>query len=277
MEAKGATLEEIVNELAGGRGKLAYDNGNTNISPIAGGQVVGLVNEIKPVKEIVDGIIREASTLMDRLEDISREEFVDLAHDAGMKIILSTIHSAKGLEWKVVYIISMAEGRFPSPAALNDADDIEEERRLFYVAATRARDILFFCHPAFINMSGAGLMPARPCRFLLEIPSAFMRSWHEMRNGKTEQKRRKQTDMKLIPPLEPYPNRIPWKKKSTWFWRMCCPARPSRDGPIRVRTRLIAGCRKLNLGRQGKPCFFSTGSCRKSWSKFQPKPYQSVF
>jgi len=93
------------------------------------------------------------------------------------RVVLSTIHSAKGLEWKAVYIISMAEGRFPSPAALNDADDIEEERRLFYVAATRAKDILFFCYPAFINMAGAGLMPSQLCRFLQEIPSVLLKSW----------------------------------------------------------------------------------------------------
>ncbi|MBU2513403.1 nitronate monooxygenase [bacterium] len=71
MEAKGATLEEIVSELAGGKGKLAYDNGDTEISPIAGGQVVGLVNEIKPVKKVIDDIIAEASQLMERLESIA--------------------------------------------------------------------------------------------------------------------------------------------------------------------------------------------------------------
>ncbi len=71
MEAGGATLEDIINQLAGGKGKLAYDNGNTEISPIAGGQVVGLIDEIKPVQQIVDDIIRDASDLMDRLEQIT--------------------------------------------------------------------------------------------------------------------------------------------------------------------------------------------------------------
>ena len=71
MEAGGATLEDIVRELAGGKGKLAYDNGNTEISPIAGGQVVGLIDQIKPVKKIVDDMIREASVLMDRLDKIT--------------------------------------------------------------------------------------------------------------------------------------------------------------------------------------------------------------
>lgn len=90
------------------------------------------------------------------------------------RICLSTMHSAKGLEWKVVFIISLAEGRFPAPASMQQADTIEEERRLFYVAATRAKDQLFFCYPAFINQSGAGLLPARPCRFLEEIPGNLL-------------------------------------------------------------------------------------------------------
>lgn len=90
------------------------------------------------------------------------------------KIVLSTIHSAKGLEWQVVFVISLSEGRFPSPMADNRPDEIEEERRLFYVASTRAKDHLYFCCPAFINVQGAGLMPARPCRFLAEIPEELM-------------------------------------------------------------------------------------------------------
>ncbi len=98
------------------------------------------------------------------------------------RVVLSTIHSAKGLEWKAVFIISMAEGRFPAPASLNNADDIEEERRLFYVAATRAKDLLCFCYPMFINLSGAGLLAAQPCRFITEIPSSLMRSWHAQEN-----------------------------------------------------------------------------------------------
>jgi NADH:quinone reductase (non-electrogenic) len=71
LEAGGATLEEIINQVAGGTGKLAYDMGDTDISPIAGGQVVGLIDEIKPVQKIVDDIISEASELMDRLERIT--------------------------------------------------------------------------------------------------------------------------------------------------------------------------------------------------------------
>ena len=90
------------------------------------------------------------------------------------KVVLSTMHSAKGLEWRVVFVISLAEGRFPSPMAVNRPEELEEERRLFYVAATRAKDHLYFCYPAFINIQGAGLMPARPSRFLDEIPDKLL-------------------------------------------------------------------------------------------------------
>jgi DNA helicase II / ATP-dependent DNA helicase PcrA len=62
-------------------------------------------------------------------------------------VILSTIHSAKGLEWDSVFVIHAADGNIPSDMATTTQEEIEEERRLFYVALTRARDRLFVCYP----------------------------------------------------------------------------------------------------------------------------------
>ena len=62
-------------------------------------------------------------------------------------LILSTIHSAKGLEWDVVYVLHAADGCLPSDMATGSDSEIEEERRLFYVALTRARNRLFVCYP----------------------------------------------------------------------------------------------------------------------------------
>ncbi len=62
-------------------------------------------------------------------------------------LVLSTMHSAKGLEWDVVFVLHAADGNIPSDMATGSADEIEEERRLFYVACTRARDALYVCHP----------------------------------------------------------------------------------------------------------------------------------
>ncbi|MEN6558571.1 MAG: ATP-dependent helicase [Thermoguttaceae bacterium] len=71
-------------------------------------------------------------------------------------LVLSTIHSAKGLEWDAVYVIHAADGNIPSDMALHDADELEEERRLFYVALTRAKNFLYVCHPLRYFRPGHG-------------------------------------------------------------------------------------------------------------------------
>jgi DNA helicase-2/ATP-dependent DNA helicase PcrA len=65
-------------------------------------------------------------------------------------LILSTIHQAKGLEWDVVFVINLLEGRFPHSRSMEDKDELEEERRLFYVACTRAKDHLILTYPLFV-------------------------------------------------------------------------------------------------------------------------------
>jgi DNA helicase II / ATP-dependent DNA helicase PcrA len=89
----------------------------------------------------------------------------------GGKVRLSTVHQAKGLEWPVVIVIWAAEGMFPSSRALGESDDGEaEERRLFYVAATRAKDELVLCVPEYRRMRDGGGMLCRASRFVEELP-----------------------------------------------------------------------------------------------------------
>ncbi|MGC8965916.1 MAG: UvrD-helicase domain-containing protein [Caldimicrobium sp.] len=88
-------------------------------------------------------------------------------------LILSTIHSAKGLEWHTVFIISLIEGRFPSLHSLNREEDLEEERRLFYVAVTRAREKLYLISPLMVYVPGEGKVFAKPSRFIREIPPSL--------------------------------------------------------------------------------------------------------
>ena len=68
-------------------------------------------------------------------------------NEKGERLTLSTVHSAKGLEWPVVFIIWLMEGRFPPARAHQNPEALEEERRLLYVAATRAKDRLILCYP----------------------------------------------------------------------------------------------------------------------------------
>ena len=88
--------------------------------------------------------------------------------DRGGKVVLSTVHQAKGLEWDVVFLIGMNDGKFPSAKSLRN-DDEEEERRLFYVGATRAKEALYLCYPvASDDWSSTGMV--RPSRFIRELP-----------------------------------------------------------------------------------------------------------
>jgi len=84
-------------------------------------------------------------------------------------LTLSTVHSAKGLEWKVVFILSAVEGRFPPSYAVRSAAEVEEERRLMYVAVTRAEDALFIMLPLGTIDRRTGLA-ASPSRFLAALP-----------------------------------------------------------------------------------------------------------
>jgi len=81
-------------------------------------------------------------------------------------ITLSTIHSAKGLEWKTVFIIWALDGRFPSTRSLSSIENIEEERRLFYVAVTRAKEELVICYPIDVFDRESGMILGEPSRFL---------------------------------------------------------------------------------------------------------------
>jgi DNA helicase-2/ATP-dependent DNA helicase PcrA len=93
--------------------------------------------------------------------------------DEGL-LTLSTIHSAKGLEWHAVFIIWAAEGRFPSAYTADD-DSLEEERRLMYVAATRAKHELYITYPVHLFERGLGVVMGKPSRFVEEIPATVLR------------------------------------------------------------------------------------------------------
>lgn len=93
-------------------------------------------------------------------------------------IKLSTIHQAKGLEWDVVFILWLAENMFPSARAMEDAGGLSEERRLFYVATTRARDQLFLCVPEMRRTRDGGAMYYAPSRFVRELPPGLVKEEH---------------------------------------------------------------------------------------------------
>ena len=110
-------------------------------------------------------------------EGISAEA-ITAAEPADDHVVLSTVHQAKGLEWPVCMLLWLAEGRFPMPQAIRTPWELEEERRLFYVAATRAADELYLCFPTVEEGRDGPTRLLRPSRFLAEIdrsPPVFER------------------------------------------------------------------------------------------------------
>jgi DNA helicase II / ATP-dependent DNA helicase PcrA len=97
-------------------------------------------------------------------------------------INLSTVHQAKGLEFHTVFVIWLSDGMFPSSRSLDTRDALEEERRLFYVAITRARDELYLAYPHMRLSGGYGEVFQRPSRFLQEIPNELVEDWQVKRS-----------------------------------------------------------------------------------------------
>jgi len=94
---------------------------------------------------------------------------------------LSSVHQAKGLEFHTVFVIWLTDGMFPSNRSLDTRDALEEERRLFYVAITRARDELYLTYPQMRLSGGYGDVFQRPSRFLQEIPNDLIEDWQVRR------------------------------------------------------------------------------------------------
>ena len=94
---------------------------------------------------------------------------------------LSSVHQAKGLEFHTVFVIWLTDGMFPSNRSLDTRDALEEERRLFYVAITRARDGLYLAYPQMRLSGGYGDVFQRPSRFLQEIPNELVEDWQVRR------------------------------------------------------------------------------------------------
>lgn len=103
----------------------------------------------------------------------SVDEVLAVDPDEG-PLVLSTIHSAKGLEWHSVFIIWALEGRFPSYYNINTEEELEEERRLLYVAATRAKENLFITYPIKIFDRGLHMVLSRPSQFIDGIPEDLL-------------------------------------------------------------------------------------------------------
>jgi len=104
----------------------------------------------------------------------SVNDVVAVEEEEGL-LCLSTIHSAKGLEWHTVFVIWAVDGKFPSAYSMHDEAELEEERRLLYVAVTRAKQHLYLTYPINMYDRATGMVLSKPSRFLDGIPRELLR------------------------------------------------------------------------------------------------------
>jgi len=130
-----------------------------------------LVNGIRDFVELQKEIVDSTGGLDEFLEDIAlATDFDKNIENETDKVSLMTIHLAKGLEFPIVFIVGLEEDLFPSALSLSSRSDLEEERRLFYVALTRAKSMIFISF-AQSRYRWGKLIDSRSSRFLKEIDS----------------------------------------------------------------------------------------------------------
>ncbi|MFL6374222.1 MAG: ATP-dependent helicase, partial [Pyrinomonadaceae bacterium] len=137
----------------------------------------------------------------DKQEENGLREFIDHAaltadtdkYDRNARVTLMTVHSAKGLEFSIVFLVGMEDGVFPHSRSISDEKDLEEERRLAYVAITRAEKVLYVTHAMRRRTYGED-MAAEPSQFLNEMPLELIEdlssgsSWLSFARGSTNAK-----------------------------------------------------------------------------------------
>ena len=122
---------------------------------------------------------------------------VEAEEDDENPLVLSTIHSAKGLEWNNVFVIQCLDGIIPSGYAIENEENVEEELRLFYVACTRAAEHLFLCYPV-VHMSASGDYFTKPSRFIEDIDEHRLEPWILV-SQKSIEEAESETEPKQIP------------------------------------------------------------------------------
>ena len=156
---------DLVLHASGYRKALEQDR-----SPEAEGRIENL-EELIAASE--DFLVSGGETTVEAfLDSVALMSDVDELKDAEARVTLMTLHSAKGLEFPVVFLTGLEEGVFPHARSMNDPEEIEEERRLCYVGLTRARERLYLSYAVHRRIHGYGV--GEPSRFLREMPEGHL-------------------------------------------------------------------------------------------------------
>ena len=134
-----------------------------------------LENVIELLNSIDEFCLKQPdSTLSDFLEEVSLLSDIDHWNDSDNRVTLMTVHSSKGLEFPVVFVSGLDDGLFPLFNAMDTKQGLEEERRLFYVALTRAQERVFLLYATNRRRMGGENVLGMPSRFINEIPNDYL-------------------------------------------------------------------------------------------------------
>jgi len=155
-------IERVVDGFYAGYLKLKYPNARAREEDLR--QLAFFAMQFETVQDFLSQLALLTNLEADEanVTAASEQEFVRL----------STVHQAKGQEWKAVFVISLCDGMFPLSRSLDNLEGEEEERRLFYVAVTRAKDELYLAYPVFRMTAGDSGGFQRPSRFLAQLPKS---------------------------------------------------------------------------------------------------------
>ncbi|HEX5265613.1 MAG TPA: DNA helicase PcrA [Acidimicrobiales bacterium] len=166
-----ARLRERISDGPGAVLRAVIDS-TGYVAELEAERTIEAVGRIENINELV-GVAEENQDLDAFLEAVSLVADTDELSDDQTSVSLMTVHTAKGLEFPVVFIAGMEEGVFPHQRSIGEPDEMEEERRLCYVAITRARERLYLTH-AFCRVIWGGAQYNPPSRFLSEVPEALV-------------------------------------------------------------------------------------------------------
>ena len=174
ISARTKNAFDIANEVVNDTGIIKTFSALTSVEDQAKIQnIEEMLNGIKDFVEIQKEIPESTGSISEFLEDVALATDLDKDDQDTNKVALMTIHLAKGLEFPIVYIVGLEENLFPSAMNLNSRNDLEEERRLFYVALTRAEKEAYLSY-ALSRYRWGKLTDSEPSRFIDEINEEYL-------------------------------------------------------------------------------------------------------
>ena len=176
--APGEAIRAVVDDVYRDFARAKFPNGETRL------------DELEQFAQFASGYDSLRSFLEDvtLFNELSGEDVVGAETDDD-RVVLSSVHQAKGLEWSRVIVLGLSEGRFPSHRSAATDEGLEEERRLFYVAVTRAKNEVALVYPMLARDRYGVDVILEPSRFVAELPDAVYERWTVERGAEVEDAR----------------------------------------------------------------------------------------